>query len=58
MQESNNKSILKSISKALKQDIKSAKNSFGAGNSAKLFLREITKKSFWKIDKQKTFNDL
>ena len=52
------KSILKSISKALKQDIKSVKNSFGTGNSAKLFLREITKKSFWKIEKQKTFNDL
>ena len=52
------KSILGSIKKALNQDIKKPINNFGSGNSAELFLNEILKKSFWEIEKQKTFIDI
>ena len=51
-------SILGSIKKALNQDIKKSRNNFGSGNSAELFLNEILKKSFWEIEKQKTFIDI
>ena len=52
------KSILNSIKKALNQDIKKPNRNYGSGNSAKLFLNEISKKSFWDIEKQKTFIDI
>ena len=52
------KSILSSIKKAIKQKIIPPDNFFGYGNSAKLFLNEISKTSFWKVDKQKAFNDI
>jgi UDP-N-acetylglucosamine 2-epimerase (hydrolysing) len=51
-------SILSSIKKALKQNSIMPENHFGFGNSAKLFLNQISKPRFWKIDKQKTFNDI
>ena len=51
-------SILGSIKKALNQEIKKSRNNFGSGNSAELFLNEILKKSFWEIEKQKTFIDI
>lgn len=51
-------SIMNSIDKVLDLNILTVKHNFGSGNSAKLFIDEITKETFWKINKQKTFKDI
>ena len=45
------------VIKFLKSYKKTKKNIFGKGNSDKKFIDILTKKSFWKISKQKFFSD-
>ena len=52
----NEKEILKAITEIPKR-FKPSLN-FGRGDSAKLFIKTISTKSFWKIPKQKQFKDI
>ena len=52
----NEKEILKAITETPKR-FKPSLN-FGRGNSSKLFIKTISKKSFWKISNQKQFKDI
>ena len=46
------------IDKALNQEHVDSSFQFGSGNSAQLFIAELSKESFWQIPKQKLFNDI
>ncbi len=50
--------IEEAIRKALIQEHVDSSFKFGSGNSAQLFIEELSKESFWKIPKQKLFKDI
>ena len=52
------KEISKSLKKIDKYRVIKTSNNFGKGNSAKLFLKLLLKKTVWKLNHQKQFQDL
>ncbi|ASB48305.1 UDP-N-acetylglucosamine 2-epimerase [Alkalitalea saponilacus] len=50
--------IENAIQEALVQDVVDASFQFGSGNSAQLFINELSKEGFWDRPKQKLFHDI